>query len=166
MQISDFTLTEDFTFESEIVVWDSNNAFVSFELPDEVDEGQEKNFLSKHIDYINQRIKWIKNNRQIIEQALLDNGMLSLAEEYISDLGEKIETEEQKSFIVDGQKVYLPISSDEFFRAVNLSEIAFEFYEKTYEAVLYLTFTPDYFTGHCITTRINEDNQIQCYLEG
>jgi hypothetical protein len=166
MKVTDFILTEDFSFEGEATVWGADGAFVSFELPDEVDDGEEKKFLSNHIDYINLKLEWIENNRQSIEQTLLDGNMLSLASKHISDLGEKNRSEKQKSYTIDGQKVTLPISSDEFFKAVNLGEITFEFYEKPYETVMYLTFTPDYFFGHCITTKISEDNQVECYLEG
>ena len=161
MNITDFTPGKYDAFEGKTSVWGTRNVRIAVAFPNEA-EGKEDEYLAKYLVSINEKLGWIEQNRQKVEQALLDNDIVSLAEDWASS-AEEAEDEAQECYVMeDGQKVFLPISDEDFCKSLNLVTIALYFDEEISNMELYLVCKPDYFACHCIMATINAENQVKC----
>lgn len=161
MNTADFIRDEYNTFNSKTNVWNMKNVEIHINLPDNT-KGKEEDYLLKYIASVNEKIEWIHNNRKKIEKALIDDDIISLAEDWAAG-AEKAEDEEQECYLMeDGEKVFLPISPEAFCKSLYFEAIVLSFDEPIPEAELILLCKPDYFAGHCIMVTITTDNQIEC----
>jgi Uncharacterized protein conserved in bacteria len=161
MNIVDFTRGKYDAFEGKTTIWGAENVRIAISFFDET-KGREDEYLAKYLVSINEKLGWIEQNRQKAEKALLDYGMVALAEDWVSG-AEEAEDEEQECYVVeDGQKVFLPISNEDFCKSLSLVTIALYFDEETSNAELYLVCKPDYFAGHCVMASVDTENQVKC----
>ena len=89
-------------------------------------------------------------------ELLKEKDYINLATEWVQG-AEEVE-EEENCYLINGTKVYTPITEEDFKKSMNFGEIATDIYSdgETEDMSVYITFEPDYFAGHCI----------ECYIEG
>ncbi|ORX70413.1 hypothetical protein BCR32DRAFT_285945 [Anaeromyces robustus] len=120
------------------------------------------NFLYSIIPIIESRISFINEHRSKIEQVLIDDEGVDLAEEWASSA--KSSEDEKDCYIMEnGQKVYIPISEEFFRNSLHISGalIRFEDSLDNVETELYIYCDPDFFAGHGFYISIYNDNEIK-----
>ncbi|ACD23046.1 DUF2262 domain-containing protein [Clostridium botulinum] len=163
MNIKEFEKSDVFTFEAKCTLWNKENIGFGVDFPDER-KGENLEILSKHLSDIEKQLKWIEENRRCIEKTLLDDDMVSLAEDWASS-SEEAEDEEQECYLMeDDQKVFLPISDEDFCKSLYIDGFSINFedgWDKP-NIDLYLCCSPDYFAYHCISISIDENKSVEC----
>ena len=99
---ANFKVSDVFSYEGTVQLWDKNTS-IALDFPKDKPEDEYFDILAEKIT---EQIKWIEENREKIEKALIDYGCISLAEDWASS-AEKADDEEQECYIMeDGQKVF------------------------------------------------------------
>lgn len=161
INIEDFLFTEETdSFEASTSnIWESDKIELSVYFENSEDYNKS---LSDKINSINELLVWIKNCRKEVEMFLLEDDWLSMAEDWASS-AEEAEDEESECYVMeDGQKVFFPITEDDFKKSLSLSSIRIEFEDDRSNPTieLYLVCNPDYFAYHGIEITINESKEI------
>ena len=163
MNIGDFKKSDVFTFEAKCNLWNEEGVNFSVDFSDKT-KGKEMEMLSKHLIDIEKQLQWIAKNRISIEKALIDDDMVSLAEDWASS-AEEAEDEEKECYIMeDGQKVFMPISEEDFCKSLYIDGFNINF-ENSWDKPtidMYLCCSPDYFAYHCISIFIDENKNVKC----
>lgn len=122
-------------------------------------EKEVKKFLSSIIGSVNDRLKWIENNRALIENLLVDKQMIELTEEWIAKTEE---TEDRVYLLQDGQKVSLPLTKEVFCSSLYISglEITYEEDEQNPRTDMYIHCEPSYLGEYGFLLSLNHDNSI------
>lgn len=163
MEIKDFVINEENswkTFEAEAVVWGEKVSIIA----DADDMPANEDTIRTILPEINRKIQFINDNRKAIEKCMIDDGMLELAEDWASS-AEEDETEEDCYIMEDGQKVYLPISEDDFLKSLCFDGVNISLSEDSSIksiADLFFYCKPDYFAYHVIEVFIDENDNIKC----
>ncbi|MDE6658315.1 MAG: DUF2262 domain-containing protein [Oscillospiraceae bacterium] len=128
------------------------------------DEAENKlELLKNYLPLLEKYLGWLSQHRKDIVQALINDEYLERANEWASS--EKLaEDEEQECYIMsDRQKVFLPITEEDFSNSLRLEDIWFNCCEVKHEITLELCFTcsPDYFAYHALIVYISEDGSIE-----
>lgn len=159
MEISAFRPGKYFSFEGEYPLW-GTRVSVGIGLGNSVvDKNQQ---LADSLPAIEERLTWLESNRPTIEKALLDDGMVSLAEDWASS-AEEAEDALGCYVMEDGQKVCLPITSQDFCRSLSVSSLGM-YCEDGKEDIMmdvFLVCSPDYFAGHSINITIKADGSVK-----
>lgn len=158
MNLEDFEKDDTFAFKTTCNLWGENTeVFIDLFSEDEL-EAKLKEFLP----IIEEKIIWIDRNRNIIEKELINDDMVGLAEDWASS-AEEAEDEEVECYIMeDGQKVFLPISNEDFCNSLKISGITMNCHEK--EDVwmeMFLICDPDYFAYHAIYVIIDANMNVK-----
>lgn len=160
LSISDFEhLSDIFSFEGYCQLWGQQNINLYLVFPEDADRND---FLLKNIDSVNEQLKWIENNRSEVENYLIKKDFLLLAENWASG-AEKAEDEKQECYVMeDGQKVFLPITQDDFKGSLYFSSVELSYEEDINKPKLniYLQCNPDYFAYHVIDMIIDGNKNI------
>ncbi|MBP3352622.1 MAG: DUF2262 domain-containing protein [Lachnospiraceae bacterium] len=117
-----------------------------------VDRG--KRSLEEMLPLINKLVESL-NNKDAFVKALIDDGMLALAEEWVSSCEDEAEdsTKERRGYMVDDETaVYLPISEKDFAASLEFDTIDISYDEKAEDisAHIFINCEPDYFADHSI----------------
>ena len=117
-----------------------------------VDRG--KRSLEEMLPLINKLVESL-NNKDAFVKALIDDGMLALAEEWVSSCEDEAEdsTKERRGYMVDDETaVYLPISEADFAASLEFDTIDISYDEKAEDisAHIFINCDPDYFADHSI----------------
>jgi len=117
-----------------------------------VDRG--KRSLEEMLPLINKLVESL-NNKDAFVKALIDDGMLALAEEWVSSCEDEAEdsTTERRGYMVDDETaVYLPISEADFAASLEFDTIDISYDEKAEDisAHIFINCDPDYFADHSI----------------
>jgi len=117
-----------------------------------VDRG--KRSLEEMLPLINKLVESL-NNKDAFVKALIDDGMLALAEEWVSSCEDEAEdsTKERRGYMVDDETaVYLPISEKDFAASFEFDTIDISYDEKAEDisAHIFINCDPDYFADHSI----------------
>ena len=118
-----------------------------------VDRG--KRSLEEMLPLINKLVEFLNHHKDAFVKALIDDGMLELAEEWVSSCEDEAEdsTKERRGYMVDDETaVYLPISEADFAASLEFDTIDISYDEKADDisACIYIDCDPDYFAGHSI----------------
>lgn len=127
---------------------------------DTEEEGSEielKNILSKSLEKINNILEKAEKNKPQLMELLKEGDYINLATDWVEG-AEEVEGEEN-CYLIDDNKVYTPITEEDFKKSMNFSEIATDIYSDGIieDISVYITFEPDYFAGHCIECYIDEN---------
>ncbi|WP_315078921.1 DUF2262 domain-containing protein [uncultured Clostridium sp.] len=163
MNIKDFEKSDVLTFEAKCTLWNKESIGFGVDFPDET-KGKEFEMLSQHLSDIEKQLKWIEENRTGIEKVLIDDDMVSLAEDWAAS-SDEAENEEQECYIMeDGQKVFLPISNEDFCKSLYIDGFNINFEDGWDKPIIdmYLCCSPDYFAYHCISVSIDENKSVEC----
>ena len=135
----------------------NSELLLNYDTEDEVSEVELKDILNKSLEKINNMLeKAEKNNPQLME-LFKEKDYINLATKWVQG-AEEVE-EEENCYLIDDNKVYTPITEEDFEKSMNFGEIATDIYSdgETEDMSVYITFEPDYFAGHCIECYIDEN---------
>ena len=130
-----------------------------------VDRG--KRSLEEMLPLINKLVASL-NNKDAFVKALIDDGMLALAEEWVSSCEDEAEdsTEERRGYMVDDETaVYLPISEADFAASLEFDTIDISYDEKADDisAHIFINCDPDYFADHSIEIYMDSKGNIDVF---
>ncbi|MBP1045863.1 DUF2262 domain-containing protein [Enterococcus sp. BWM-S5] len=151
-------LTNYYVFSTDL--WEKEVPFsVSLEKPLEELNIQEKYLLVK---IVTKEINWVENNKEMLIDALVDDGMLELAEDWVSG-AQEVEGKEACYEVENGQQVQLPISKKDFAGSLffNSLGITFDADLADFSMTMYLECSPDYFAYHAINVSYNANHEIE-----
>ena len=157
---ANFKVSDVFSYEGTVQLWDKNTS-IALDFPKDKPEDEYFDILAEKIT---EQIKWIEENREKIEKALIDYGCISLAEDWASS-AEKADDEEQECYIMeDGQKVFFPISEEEFLNSLYFESISIDFRSDTEnpEIELFISCSPDYFAYHVLHVSADSEKNVKC----
>ena len=128
-----------------------------------VDRG--KRSLEEMLPLINKFVESL-NNKDAFVKALIDDGMLALAEEWVSSCVDEAEdsTEERRGYMVDDETaVYLPISEKDFAASLEFDTIDISYDEEAEDisAHIFINCDPDYFADHSIEIYMDSKGKIE-----
>ena len=143
--LEDFRNEERYSYGSGFV-WGEETTIL-------VDRG--KRSLEAMLPLINKLVEFLNHHKDAFVKVLIDDGMLALAEEWVSCIEEEAEdsTEERRGYMVDDETaVYLPISEADFAASLEFDTIDISYDEEADDisACIYIDCDPDYFAGHSI----------------
>lgn len=155
-----------FGYEHTISIWDTACKVIISPIDNkDVD-------LSVFLLQVKEYLQLINDTQKECFRSILDANMVKLAEEWIADETFKVEGEAKECYLTDeGEKVFIPITQQEFLKGIKLLSVDFIFIEGNEIPIteLSLVCNPDYFSGHIILCRFENSKPILykcCGLEG
>ena len=135
----------------------NSELLLNYDTEDEISEVELKDILNKSLEKINNILEKAEKNRSQLMELLKEKDYINLATEWVQGV-EEVE-EEENCYLIDDNKVYTPITEEDFEKSMNFGEIATDIYSdgETEDMSVYITFEPDYFAGHCIECYIEEN---------
>ena len=135
----------------------NSGLFLNYDTEDEVSEVELKDILNKSLEKINNMLEKAEKNKPQLMELLKEKDYINLATEWVQG-AEEVE-EEENCYLINDNKVYTPITEEDFEKSMNFGEIATDIYSdgETEDMSVYITFEPDYFAGHCIECYIDEN---------
>ena len=135
----------------------NSELLLNYDTEDKVSEVELKDILNKSLEKINNMLEKAEKNRSQLIELLKEKDYINLATEWVQG-AEEVE-EEENCYLIDENKVYTPITEEDFEKSMNFGEIATDIYSdgETEDMSVYITFEPDYFAGHCIECYIEEN---------
>ena len=135
----------------------NSGLFLNYDTEDEVSKVDLKDILNKSLEKINNMLEKAEKNKPQLMELLKEKDYINLATEWVQG-AEEVE-EEENCYLIDDNKVYTPITEEDFEKSMNFGEIATDIYSdgETEDMSVYITFEPDYFAGHCIECYIEEN---------
>lgn len=126
---------------------------------DDADHEKAMQNLEKALPDIQTLLNGLARQKQELQNTLLENGYLNLANEWIEG-AEKAEGKEN-CYLIDEDEVCLPLSREEFFQSMQF-ELSIELNQenKIDFTAVYVLFSPDYFAGHCIEAYLDTNGKI------
>lgn len=121
--------------------------------------------LEDMLPLIQKLIAFLNKEKDTFVKALIDDGMLALAEEWVSSCVDEAEdsTEERRGYMVDDETaVYLPISEKDFAASLEFDTIDISYDEKANDisAHIFINCEPDYFADHSIEVYMDSKGNI------
>lgn len=135
----------------------NSELLLNYDTEEEISEVELKDILSKSLEKINNMLEKAEKNKPQLMELLKEKDYINLATEWVQG-AEEVE-EEENYYLIDDNKVYTPITEEDFEKNMNFGEIATDIYSdgETEDMSVYITFEPDYFVGHCIECYIEEN---------
>ena len=161
ISIDDFEIEKNdwgYYFTASIDFLEQNSELLlNYDTEDEVSEVELKDILNKSLEKINNMLEKAEKNKPQLMELLKEKDYINLATEWVQG-AEEVE-EEENCYLIDDNKVYTPITEEDFEKSMNFGEIATDIYSdgETEDMSVYITFEPDYFVGHCIECYIEEN---------
>ena len=135
----------------------NSELLLNHDTEDEISEVELKDILNKSLEKINNMLEKAEKNKPQLMELLKEKDYINLATKWVQG-AEEVE-EEENCYLIDDNKVYTPITEENFEKSMNFGEIATDIYSdgETEDMSVYITFEPDYFVGHCIECYIEEN---------
>ena len=159
--IDDFEIEKNdwgyyFTANINFLVQNSE-LLLNYDTEEEISEVELKDILNKSLEKINNILEKAEKNKSQLMELLKEKDYINLATKWVQG-AEEVE-EEENCYLIDDNKVYTPITEEDFEKSMNFGEIATDIYSdgETEDMSVYITFEPDYFAGHCIECYIEEN---------
>ena len=121
--------------------------------------------LEEMLPLIQKLIAFLNKEKDTFVKALIDDGMLELAEEWVSSCEDEAEdsTTERRGYMVDDETaVYLPISEKDFAASLEFDTIDISYDEEAEDisAHIFINCDPDYFADHSIEVYMDSKGNI------
>ncbi|MBR5800244.1 MAG: DUF2262 domain-containing protein [Lachnospiraceae bacterium] len=121
--------------------------------------------LEEMLPLIQKLIAFLNKEKDAFVKALIDDGMLALAEEWVSSCEDEAEdsTKERRGYMVDDETaVYLPISEKDFAASLEFDTIDISYDEEAEDisAHIFINCDPDYFADHSIEVYMDSKGNI------
>lgn len=135
----------------------NSELLLNYDTEDEISEVELKDILSRSLKKISNILEKAEKNKPQFMKLLKEKDYINLATEWVEG-AEEVE-EEENCYLIDDNKVYTPITEEDFEKSMNFGEIATDIYSdgETEDMSIYITFEPDYFAGHCIECYIDKN---------
>ena len=135
----------------------NSELLLNYDTEEEISEVELKDILSRSLEKISNILEKAEKNKPQFMKLLKEKDYINLATEWVEG-AEEVE-EEENCYLIDDNKVYTPITEEDFEKSMNFGEIATDIYSdgETEDMSIYITFEPDYFAGHCIECYIEEN---------
>lgn len=159
LQTADFKRIDNpFGYQQNILIWGAVcNVLIS-----PVDDSNVN--LSALLPKVKESLGHLDSTQKECFQAILDADMVKLAEKWIIDEEHIVENDDKRVCYLteEDEKVYIPISQQEFLNSLKLQSIGFVFFAENENPLIELYFkcSPDYFFGHVVLCRFNHFNPI------
>lgn len=167
IKVEDFNISNNIgTAEvvADFVIW-HNYMHISLEINLKDKDTFDNNKIENYIKEFKEHLIWLENNKKAIINALIEDGMIELAEEWVESSEEKI---------IDGEKVYvygdnifnLPITEEEFFKSLYFNSMELRIDENKDIAdsrilmEICIDTNPDYFAGHSMDITVIDGYKI------
>lgn len=153
--LEDFRNEERYSYGSGFV-WGEETTIL-------VDRG--KRSLEEMLPLINKLVEFLNHHKAAFVKALIDDGMLALAEEWVSSCEDEAEdsTKERRGYMVDDETaVYLPISEKDFAASLEFDTIDISYDEEAEDisAHIFINCDPDYFADHSIEVYMDSKGNV------
>lgn len=114
------------------------------------------------VKIITKELNWIEHNKEAFVAALVNDGMIDLAEDWASS-SQEVEGKEDCYEMEDGKKVQLPISKEDFSNSLTLNSLGIDFERgfTKYSVSVFFECSPDYFAYHSINVMYDLNHNIQ-----
>ena len=124
--------------------------------------------LEDMLPLIQKLIAFLNKEKDTFVKALIDDGMLALAEEWVSSCEDEAEdsTKERRGYMVDDETaVYLPISEKDFAASLEFDTIDISYDEEAEDisAHIFINCDPDYFADHSIEVYMDSKGNIDVF---
>ena len=155
--IEDFYENDYFSYESDCnLLGDKKISLL-------IDFGYDSNrtkMLNKHINKINEILKWIDEHKKDVSDFIIYKQCLTLAEEWVLTY-EKIDDNSYKNQV--GEIINIPIKEEEFFNSMYIDTLLIDFDEDEIrpDTTIHILFKPDYFKGHSLIVYVDGDKNIE-----
>ena len=168
IKIENITSDDVFAYTGKATVW-GEETDISISFDDSPEENQEA-LLKKTLPFLEKYLAWINQHRQNALQALFDDDILELAEDWASsaepyyDEEDEDDDKEPEYYIMeDGQKVFLPITEQDFSKSLHLTAITFNcpYEEENAVTDIWCDCSPDYFAYHSVLIYLNADGSFE-----
>ena len=121
--------------------------------------------LEEMLPLIQKLIAFLNKEKDTFVKALIDDGMLELAEEWVSSCEDEAEdsTTERRGYMVDDETaVYLPISEKDFAASLEFDTIDISYDEEAEDisAHIFINCDPDYFADHSIEVYMDSKGNV------
>ena len=121
--------------------------------------------LEDMLPLIQKLIAFLNKEKDTFVKALIDDGMLALAEEWVSSCVDEAEdsTKERRGYMVDDETaVYLPISEKDFAASLEFDTIDISYDEEAEDisAHIFINCDPDYFADHSIEVYMDSKGNV------
>lgn len=135
----------------------NSELLLNYDTEEEISEVELKDILSRSLEKISNILEKAEKNKPQFMKLLKEKDYINLATEWVEG-AEEVE-EEENCYLIDNNKVYTPITEEDFEKSMNFGEIATDIYSdgETEDMSIYITFEPDYFAGHCIECYIDKN---------
>ncbi|WP_028329768.1 DUF2262 domain-containing protein [Brachyspira alvinipulli] len=155
--IKDFYENDYFSYESHCDLWGDEKILLLIDFGDVPNKSE---MLLKHIDKINEILKWINEHKQNISEFLISKQCLTLAEEWVSTC-EELEENTYKNQL--GEIINIPIKEEEFFNAMYIDTLLIDFDEDETrpDTTMHILFEPDYFKHHSLIVYVDGERNIE-----
>lgn len=163
MKSSVFKPSESFTFEGVCRLWGRENVYCTLDFPAS-DLEKRGEVLNERIGLIQEQLDWLEANWAAVEEAILKEDMLKLAEDWAAS-AEEVEDGDGECYVMeDGLKVCLPIPQEVFMRSLYPASVSLVFDAGWDQQLISIGLgcAPDYFAGHDIGITINADKKVRC----
>lgn len=163
LKIRDFSEGEYCDYECNVDLWKDREIYCGIKL---VNNDKKEKELKDYLFAINSKFLWIENNKKIIEDALISDKLLKLAEEWILKVDYYIEGEEMYEIDADAP-LTIPLPEKDFRNSICIDSFGIDIVEdintQKYDTILtmYLRCNPDYFNGHVIEIFIKNNDDIE-----
>lgn len=159
MKLQDLKRHDIFAFECTVALWGQKEVPLFIDIAPPVNRDDT---LRAFLPALEQKLLWLERHKPAVEKALLQDGLCTLAADWMA--GAEAADEEGECYVCkEGEKVFLPITPDDFCRSLLAQSMAV-FADKNKKGVsleLYLACSPDYFAGHAIRGTIDKHNDVR-----
>ena len=168
IKIEAITPDDVFSYTGKASVWGKETDInICFDDPS-ADENQ-KTLPEEILVFLEKYLAWINQHRQDVLQTLFDDDILELAEDWASSAEpyydeDDEEADEPEYYIMeDGQKVFFPITEQDFSDSLHLTAITFNCPYEDEEAFteIWCDCSPDYFAYHSVLIYLNADGSFE-----
>ena len=168
IKIENLKQDDIFSYTGKASVWGEETA-ININFDDSPADENQKNLPEETFVFLEKYLAWINQHRQEVLQTLFDDDILSLAEDWASSAEayydeDDEEADEPEYYIMDdGQKVFLPITEQDFSKSLHLTAITFNCPYEEEEALteIWCDCSPDYFAYHSILIYLNGDGSFE-----
>lgn len=154
LKSEDFFVTED-SYETLFSIFNRDKVDLTILSENEIN-------LEDKLEDIKSSLQWLEQNKTKLENVLIDNQVIELAEKWVIS-GVPVEDEEKECYMLeDNEKIYLPITKEKFIKSLYPESINIIFDEEKINIEVYFYCYPDYFAGHSIMLEIDSEKNIYC----
>ncbi len=162
--LNDFKESDYFSYETECDLWGDKDISLIIDFGEEANKSE---MLIKHKDKINEILKWTNANKKSVSDFLISHQCITLAEEWVVANNKEIKENSYKN--EDGKIINIPITDEDFYKAMYLDSVLIDFEEDESkpDTTMHILFKPNYFKNRSLIVYVDGDKNIEYgYIAG